>query len=199
MLNYSPLDLFIIRNSSGSTPLHLAAGTGHAAVVTYLLKQRVGQGVKAALDSDGKSPLAVCLDNKMNDWTKTADILREAYTHPVRHLIARKDEQLFYVFIQTPVDVSFPPPLLPYNSPHILSMEHLSPSIHNLLKAKHSKKKLKVRTSALAIVTVYCKLDHAQPVSIRRQRVSLGIGRHQMVHFFNGRETDCKDIILVRT
>ena len=71
------------RNSCGSTPLHLAAGTGHAAVVSYLLTHRAGQGVKAALDNEGKSPLAVCLDGKMNDWAKTAEMLRDAYNHPV--------------------------------------------------------------------------------------------------------------------
>lgn len=35
--------------------------------------------VKAALDYDGKSPLAVCLEFKMNEWQKTAQLLREAY------------------------------------------------------------------------------------------------------------------------
>ena len=74
---------FFFWNSSGSTPLHLAAGTGHISVVSYLLKQKSGQGVKAALDDDGKSPLAVCLDNKMNDWAKTAQLLRDAYNTPV--------------------------------------------------------------------------------------------------------------------
>lgn len=53
------------------------------AVVTYLLKQRDGQGVKAALDNDGKSPLAVCLECKMNDWAETAQILRDAYKNSV--------------------------------------------------------------------------------------------------------------------
>lgn len=81
--NSNFLILLIIRNSSGSTPLHLAAGTGHVAVVSYLLTQRSGQAVKAALDNDGKSPLAVCLDSKMNDWTKTARILKDAYSNSV--------------------------------------------------------------------------------------------------------------------
>ena len=67
------------RNSAGSTPLHLAAETGHTAVVEYLLRQRGMGRVKAALDNDGKSPLAVCLEFKMNDWQKTAELLREAY------------------------------------------------------------------------------------------------------------------------
>ena len=81
MLN---IHLFFCRNSSGSTPLHLAAGTGHISVVSYLLKQKGGQGIQAALDNDGKSPLAVCLDNRMNDWEKTAQLLRDAYnTRPV--------------------------------------------------------------------------------------------------------------------
>ena len=67
------------RNSSGSTPLHLAAATGHTVVVEYLLRQRSVGRVKAALDNDGKSPLAVCLECKMNDWQTTAQLLREAY------------------------------------------------------------------------------------------------------------------------
>lgn len=79
------MDTLLYRNSSGSTPLHLAAGTGHAAVVSYLLKQRGGHAVKAALDNDGKSPLAVCLDCKTNNWTKTAQILRDAYSSIVSH------------------------------------------------------------------------------------------------------------------
>lgn len=57
------------------------------AVVSYLLQQRGGQGVKAALDNDGKSPLAVCLDSKMNDWAKTAEILRDAYNNPVSNMV----------------------------------------------------------------------------------------------------------------
>lgn len=35
------------------------------------------------------------------------------------------------------------------------------------------------------------------PKTIRRQRVNLGIGHHQVIHFFNGRETNCKDVIIV--
>ena len=67
------------RNSSGSTPLHLAAATGHTAVVEYLLSQRGMARVKAALDNEGKSPLAVCLEFRMNDWQRSAQLLREAY------------------------------------------------------------------------------------------------------------------------
>jgi ankyrin repeat protein len=83
-MEYTENVLFLLcRNSSGSTPLHLAAGTGHAVVVAYLLRQRDGHAVKAALDNDGKSPLAVCLDSKSNDWKKTAEILRDAYNSTV--------------------------------------------------------------------------------------------------------------------
>ena len=67
------------RNSSGSTPLHLAAATGHTVVVEYLLSRRGMSKVKAALDSEGKSPLAVCLEFKMNDWQRSAQLLRKAY------------------------------------------------------------------------------------------------------------------------
>lgn len=35
--------------------------------------------VKAALDNEGKSPLALCLEFKMNDWQKSAEILKKAY------------------------------------------------------------------------------------------------------------------------
>ena len=39
--------------------------------------------VQAALDVDGKSPLAVCLECRMNDWEGTTQLLREAYKNPV--------------------------------------------------------------------------------------------------------------------
>ena len=71
------------RNSSGSTPLHLAAATGHKDVVAYLLEQKGIGRLKAALDNDGKSPLAVCLECKMNEWGETAQLLREAYKNIV--------------------------------------------------------------------------------------------------------------------
>ena len=45
----------------------------------YLLKLRGVGKVKAALDNDGKSPLAVCLEYRMNKWEKTAQLLRESY------------------------------------------------------------------------------------------------------------------------
>ena len=35
--------------------------------------------VKAALDNEGKSPLALCLEFKMNDWQGSAELLKEAY------------------------------------------------------------------------------------------------------------------------
>ena len=73
------LNYYKCRNSSGSTPLHLAAATGHAAVVEYLLSQRGMIRVKAALDNDGKSPLAVCLEFRMNEWQSSAQLLRDAY------------------------------------------------------------------------------------------------------------------------
>lgn len=87
------------RNSSGSTPLHLAAGTGNAAVVAYLLKQRGGQAVKAALDDDGKSPLAVCLDCKSNDWKKTAQIFRDAYSSTVSAVQCIETSELIPVWV----------------------------------------------------------------------------------------------------
>lgn len=72
------------RNSSGSTPLHLAAATGHKDVASYLLEQNGIGRLKAALDNDGKSPLAVCLECKMNDWEGTSQLLRDAYKSNVR-------------------------------------------------------------------------------------------------------------------
>lgn len=75
--------LYTNRNSSGASPLHLAASNGHASVVSYLLKQRAGQRIKAALDNDGKSALAMCLESKSNDWNATAQLLRDAYKSPV--------------------------------------------------------------------------------------------------------------------
>ena len=35
--------------------------------------------MKAALDNEGKSPLALCLEFKMNDWQGSAELLKEAY------------------------------------------------------------------------------------------------------------------------
>ena len=34
---------------------------------------------QTAIDNEGKSPLAVCLECRMNDWSGTAKLLREAY------------------------------------------------------------------------------------------------------------------------
>ena len=68
-----------VRNISGSTPLHLAAATGHPAVVEYLLSQQGIGRVKAALDNEGKSPLAVCLEFRMNEWQSSAQLLRKSY------------------------------------------------------------------------------------------------------------------------
>ena len=39
--------------------------------------------VQVALDEDGKTPLAVCLECKTNDWQETAQLLREAYKEQV--------------------------------------------------------------------------------------------------------------------
>jgi len=66
------------RNSSGSSPLHLAASNGHAEVVSYLLKQREGLSIIASLDNDRKTPLDVCLEAKSNDWKATSELLVEA-------------------------------------------------------------------------------------------------------------------------
>ena len=35
--------------------------------------------MQTAIDNEGKSPLAVCLECRMNDWSGTAKLLREAY------------------------------------------------------------------------------------------------------------------------
>lgn len=171
-----------IQNSSGSTPLHLSAGTGHAAVVAYLLKQRGGHAVKAALDNEGKSPLAVCLDCKMNDWTKTAQILRDAYNSI------------------TPADVSFPPPLVPY-SPPSSTMENLAVMSSSLPDQLNDQLGLKGSLGNLSDLKSSkragqkLKQQELKTNSIRRQKVNLGIGHHHVAHFFNGRETDCNDII----
>lgn len=54
-------------------------------MVEYLLKQKGIGRLKAALDDDGKSPLAVCLECKMNDWEEVAHLLRESYKNNVRN------------------------------------------------------------------------------------------------------------------
>ena len=143
----SNLILLITRNSSGSTPLHLAAGTGHVAVVSYLLTQRSGQAVKAALDNDGKSPLAVCLDSKMNDWTKAARVLRDAYNSPVcsQYLYMIYSHHGPAFLIQTSADLSFPPPLLPYSPSS--AVEDFSLMVNGLPDHLKGEKDLELRGS----------------------------------------------------
>lgn len=114
--------------------------------------------------------------------------------------------------------MSFPPPLLPYSPSSPTAMEDmmtnelsdeklgLKGSLGDLRGAKSPKKRRS--KSKLQELTVQKPQINDQlnmfffviqsPKTIRRQRVNLGIGHHQVAHFFNGRETNCKDVIIVR-
>ncbi len=43
--------------------------------------------LKGALDSDGRSPLAVCLESKENDWKNTENMLRQAHREQVKDIM----------------------------------------------------------------------------------------------------------------
>ena len=118
------------RNSSGSTPLHLAAATGHKDVVAYLLQQKGIGRLKAALDNDGKSPLAVCLECKMNEWGETAQLLREAYKNIVSvmaiHISSHsKGSTCISYSAQTSDNLLVSPTLLSFSTQPTPSVENL--------------------------------------------------------------------------
>lgn len=73
-------------------------------------------------------------------------------------------------------------------------------SLGNLCETKSPKKAKQSQDSKVGIFNNYLVILYHNilfPKTIQRQRVNFGIGHHQVVHFSNGRETDCKDIITV--
>uniref|UniRef100_A0A8C5LDW2 KRIT1, ankyrin repeat containing n=1 Tax=Jaculus jaculus TaxID=51337 RepID=A0A8C5LDW2_JACJA len=69
-------------NGQLSSPLHFAAGGGHADIVEILLNHP--EIDRHITDQQGRSPLNICEENKQNNWEEAAKLLKEAFTKPVR-------------------------------------------------------------------------------------------------------------------
>ncbi|XP_009695271.1 PREDICTED: krev interaction trapped protein 1 isoform X2 [Cariama cristata] len=67
-------------NGQLSSPLHFAAGGGHAEIVQILLNHP--EIDRHITDQQGRSPLNVCEENKQNEWEETAKLLKEAISKP---------------------------------------------------------------------------------------------------------------------
>ncbi|XP_006779324.1 PREDICTED: krev interaction trapped protein 1 [Myotis davidii] len=67
-------------NGHLSSPLHFAAGGGHAEIVQILLNHP--EIDRHITDQQGKSPLNICEENKQNNWEETAKLLKEAINKP---------------------------------------------------------------------------------------------------------------------
>ncbi|KAF6086312.1 hypothetical protein HJG60_008495 [Phyllostomus discolor] len=67
-------------NGHLSSPLHFAAGGGHAEIVQILLNHP--EVDRHITDQQGKSPLNICEENKQNNWEETAKLLKEAINKP---------------------------------------------------------------------------------------------------------------------
>ncbi|XP_010077106.1 PREDICTED: krev interaction trapped protein 1 isoform X2 [Pterocles gutturalis] len=67
-------------NGQLSSPLHFAAGGGHAEIVQILLNHP--EIDRHITDQQGRSPLNVCEENKQNEWEETAKLLKEAINRP---------------------------------------------------------------------------------------------------------------------
>ncbi|XP_008945682.1 PREDICTED: krev interaction trapped protein 1 isoform X2 [Merops nubicus] len=67
-------------NGQLSSPLHFAAGGGHAEIVQILLNHP--EIDRHITDQQGRSPLNVCEENKQNEWEEAAKLLKEAINKP---------------------------------------------------------------------------------------------------------------------
>nr|KAF6338243.1 hypothetical protein mPipKuh1_007967 [Pipistrellus kuhlii] len=67
-------------NGHLSSPLHFAAGGGHAEIVQILLNHP--EIDRHITDQQGKSPLNICEENKQNNWEETTKLLKEAINKP---------------------------------------------------------------------------------------------------------------------
>uniref|UniRef100_A0A803YKP1 KRIT1 ankyrin repeat containing n=1 Tax=Meleagris gallopavo TaxID=9103 RepID=A0A803YKP1_MELGA len=67
-------------NGQLSSPLHFAAGGGHAEIVQILLNHP--EIDRHITDQQGRSPLNVCEENKQNEWEETAKLLKDAVNKP---------------------------------------------------------------------------------------------------------------------
>uniref|UniRef100_A0A8C6A312 KRIT1 ankyrin repeat containing n=1 Tax=Marmota marmota marmota TaxID=9994 RepID=A0A8C6A312_MARMA len=67
-------------NGQLSSPLHFAAGGGHAEIVQILLNHP--EVDRHITDQQGRSPLNICEENKQNNWEEAAKLLKEAINKP---------------------------------------------------------------------------------------------------------------------
>uniref|UniRef100_A0A8D2CRJ3 KRIT1 ankyrin repeat containing n=1 Tax=Sciurus vulgaris TaxID=55149 RepID=A0A8D2CRJ3_SCIVU len=67
-------------NGQLSSPLHFAAGGGHAEIVQILLNHP--EVDRHITDQQGRSPLNICEENKQNNWEEAAKLLKEAVNKP---------------------------------------------------------------------------------------------------------------------
>uniref|UniRef100_A0A0G2JGG7 KRIT1, ankyrin repeat containing n=1 Tax=Mus musculus TaxID=10090 RepID=A0A0G2JGG7_MOUSE len=67
-------------NGQLSSPLHFAAGGGHAEIVQILLTHPDID--RHITDQQGRSPLNVCEENKQNNWEEAAKLLKDAINKP---------------------------------------------------------------------------------------------------------------------
>uniref|UniRef100_A0A8C3WEB2 KRIT1 ankyrin repeat containing n=1 Tax=Catagonus wagneri TaxID=51154 RepID=A0A8C3WEB2_9CETA len=67
-------------NGQLSSPLHFAAGGGHAEIVQILLNHP--EVDRHITDQQGRSPLSICEENKQNNWEDAAKLLKEAINKP---------------------------------------------------------------------------------------------------------------------
>uniref|UniRef100_A0A6I8NTJ6 KRIT1 ankyrin repeat containing n=1 Tax=Ornithorhynchus anatinus TaxID=9258 RepID=A0A6I8NTJ6_ORNAN len=67
-------------NGQLSSPLHFAAGGGHAEIVQILLQHpEIDRHIS---DQQGRSPLNICEESKQNEWEETAKLLKESLNKP---------------------------------------------------------------------------------------------------------------------
>uniref|UniRef100_A0A8C9SYU6 KRIT1 ankyrin repeat containing n=1 Tax=Scleropages formosus TaxID=113540 RepID=A0A8C9SYU6_SCLFO len=67
-------------NGQLSSPLHFAAGGGHAEIVQLLLQHpEIDRHIE---DQQKRSPLQVCEENKQNEWEETVKLLQQANNKP---------------------------------------------------------------------------------------------------------------------
>lgn len=183
-----------VTNNAGSTPLHLAAATGHTSVVSYLLTQGDIEAVKTALDNEGKSPLAVCLEFKMNDWQNTAQVLREAYgpaqVSGVSSAILgfQQNRSLFLTPSLSPRPAAINTSALIPVQPHLLS-----PAIPALRGVPYPTPN--TGGKRLSVSVSVGNIPEKKNQTVRRQRVNFMNGTHQVAHFFRGSETSAAEAI----
>ncbi|KAM9308815.1 krev interaction trapped protein 1 isoform 2-T2 [Gastrophryne carolinensis] len=69
-----------LQNGQLSSPLHFAAGSGHAEIVQILLNHP--ETDRHITDPQGRSPLDICEENKQSKWEEAAELLRNSHNKP---------------------------------------------------------------------------------------------------------------------